>query len=407
MKLKFWLFGLLLLTCIQAFAQVTDIHGELNFVPARLIIRPLQDEIQAFKGNDQQHVIYELMISNVSTTPIRLRSLQIQGKKCHSHSSKDCKISYHFVVDSQGLPAIFSPANEDPLFPHDPLLQPNQNGFLYLMLDFASLKDVPDIIQNFLEVEVEETPIRVETLSSDPIRIKKSRPIVISPPLKGKNWLAYGGPSNTSYHRRSILIINGNTQLSERFAIDFIKYGSAGLFNGNELSNQSYYSYGQKILAVGDGTVIRTLDNIQENIPGIYPSPTTVDNAGGNFVILKLDSNHYAFYAHMIPGSIRVKKGDRVQTGQVIGLLGNSGNSNAPHLHFQISDRPFAIYPETQPNALNAQGIPWVINRFLREDYLPLTTNNYLQLFQEIQILNSHKVKKQIPMENQLVSFPD
>src|SRR4051794_39339030 len=59
-------------------------------------------------------------------------------------------------------------------------------------------------------------------------------------------------------------------------------------------------------------------------------------NPGGNHVILSLRNGHYAFYAHLQPGSIRVKPGDRVRRGQVLGLLGNSGNSNATHLHFHI-----------------------------------------------------------------------
>jgi murein DD-endopeptidase MepM/ murein hydrolase activator NlpD len=42
----------------------------------------------------------------------------------------------------------------------------------------------------------------------------------------------------------------------------------------------------------------------------------------------------------MVPGSVRVRKGQEVRRGQVIGLLGNSGNTSTPHLHFQVSDRP-------------------------------------------------------------------
>ena len=71
---------------------------------------------------------------------------------------------------------------------------------------------------------------------------------------------------------------------------------------------------------------------------------------GGNQVAIDLGGNRYALYAHLIPGSIRVKEGDTVKAGQVIAKLGNSGNSTEPHLHLQVSDRP---------DFLAGEGIPY------------------------------------------------
>jgi murein DD-endopeptidase MepM/ murein hydrolase activator NlpD len=48
----------------------------------------------------------------------------------------------------------------------------------------------------------------------------------------------------------------------------------------------------------------------------------------------------FAGYAHLVPGSVRVDQGDRVRTGDVLGELGNSRNSNGPHLHFQLMNEP-------------------------------------------------------------------
>jgi murein DD-endopeptidase MepM/ murein hydrolase activator NlpD len=55
-------------------------------------------------------------------------------------------------------------------------------------------------------------------------------------------------------------------------------------------------------------------------------------------VILDLGGGRYAFDAHLQPGTIRVKPGDRVRTGQILDLVGNSGNSTEPHLHFHLPD---------------------------------------------------------------------
>ena len=74
---------------------------------------------------------------------------------------------------------------------------------------------------------------------------------------------------------------------------------------------------------------------------------------GGNEVVLELAPGVFAFYAHLQPGSIRVQIGETVTTGQVLGLLGNTGNSTAPHLHFQLADGP---------DVLTATSLPFVID---------------------------------------------
>src|SRR5262245_29576688 len=81
----------------------------------------------------------------------------------------------------------------------------------------------------------------------------------------------------------------------------------------------------------------------------------TPEAQGGNLVILSLRNGHYAFYAHLQPGSLRVKPGDRVRRGQVLGLLGNSGNSDAPHLHFHVCDAN---------SPLGCEGLPYVLKTF-------------------------------------------
>ena len=73
---------------------------------------------------------------------------------------------------------------------------------------------------------------------------------------------------------------------------------------------------------------------------------------GDNFIAINIGKGDYSLYAHLQPGSLRVKVGDRVKRDQVIELLGNSGNSTEPHVHFQISSAPsFLIDSEGLPYA--------------------------------------------------------
>jgi murein DD-endopeptidase MepM/ murein hydrolase activator NlpD len=108
---------------------------------------------------------------------------------------------------------------------------------------------------------------------------------------------------------------------------------------------------------VADGTVTEAKDGIPENTP----SPTeravemTLDSMAGNHIIEKIGNGAYATYAHMQPGSLRVKLGDHVKKGQTLGLVGNSGNSTGPHLHFQICDAN---------SVFACQGLPYAFSSF-------------------------------------------
>jgi murein DD-endopeptidase MepM/ murein hydrolase activator NlpD len=102
---------------------------------------------------------------------------------------------------------------------------------------------------------------------------------------------------------------------------------------------RSRLGYGQLILAVGDGLVVDAIDGIPDQDPDDFV-PVGANEADGNFVILRLAPRTFAGYAHMIPGTVRVERGDRVRKGDVLGFLGNSGNSDGPHLHFQAASTP-------------------------------------------------------------------
>ncbi|HEY0035364.1 MAG TPA: M23 family metallopeptidase, partial [Longimicrobium sp.] len=95
-------------------------------------------------------------------------------------------------------------------------------------------------------------------------------------------------------------------------------------------------------------------DGIPENVPRvdgrtIMPVPLSNKTVPGNWVSLDLGGGRYAFYAHFIPGSIGVRPGQRVRRGDVLGKVGNSGNSVGPHLHFHIGDTPSLNGTEGQP----------------------------------------------------------
>lgn len=180
----------------------------------------------------------------------------------------------------------------------------------------------------------------------------------IAPPFRGGPWLAANGPLPVSGHRRALIPIDGTPAIAQRFAIDYVKLDTAGsTFRGDKLVNANYYAYGVDALAVADGIVVARKDSIPENIPGANSRavPITLETVGGNHVIVDIGGGRYAFYAHLQPGSIKVNVGDKVKRGQALGLVGNSGNSTEPHLHFHLSD---------SPSPLGSEGLPYLMESF-------------------------------------------
>ena len=147
---------------------------------------------------------------------------------------------------------------------------------------------------------------------------------------------------------------------AQRYAIDFVRLNQAGdgVFDGDPLRNESYAIYGDEIHAAAAGTIVAIRNDVAENTPPTEPPFTTFDDVAGNRVVQHLGGDRYALYAHMQPGSVRVNVGQRVERGQLLGLVGNTGISSGPHLHFQIMDSPGG------PSAIDANGLPYVFDRF-------------------------------------------
>ena len=216
---------------------------------------------------------------------------------------------------------------------------------------------------------------------------------VLLPPVHGGNWSAGRGPSNSSGHRRQLMAINGQLHDAQRFAIDWYRLDERGkAFKNNGKNNSDFYGYGADALAVADAVVADARDGIPENKPGDSRAvPIDFETVAGNCVVLDLGNGIYAAYAHLQPGSLRVKKGDAVRRGDVIGLVGNSGNSGGPHLHFHLMD---------SPSILDSEGIPYVLDNFA---LVGIFDPDHLK-FHPSSSPTSHT--KELPLENMVVSFP-
>jgi hypothetical protein len=195
-------------------------------------------------------------------------------------------------------------------------------------------------------------------------KVSRERPLIIESPLGGRRWLnANGCCMPIGGHRGGTLAVDGTLRVGERYAIDFVGLDAEHrLFDGPLGDLSSYGFFGVPVRSATAGRVVEVLDGETEQVPGILPTDLTLPQYGGNFVTVRVDRHHFAFYAHLRPGRIAVEVGDRVRPGQKLGQLGNTGNSNAPHLHFQMMDGR---------SPLQSNGLPFVFSRFTGEGYVP------------------------------------
>jgi biotin carboxyl carrier protein len=221
-----------------------------------------------------------------------------------------------------------------------------------MWIDLTKDAAIPAQLHNQLSVKKGGTGDAMEA-DVPAVKVLTQLPEIMSP-LRGKSWVAANGPSNASQHRRAMLVIDGTPHISQRYAIDWVQADAGNkTYHGDSKDNRNYYCFGAEAHAVADATVVEVKDGIPENVPNQQPAvPITLETIAGNHVNLDLGGGVYAMYAHFQPGSIRVKVGDKVTPGQVLGLVGNTGNSSEPHLHFQLMNSNSPLGSEGLPYAL-------------------------------------------------------
>jgi Peptidase family M23 len=135
---------------------------------------------------------------------------------------------------------------------------------------------------------------------------------------------------------RSALVNNHWTLAVQRDAIDFVRLVDGKTYRGDRSRLENFFIFGQPLVAVADGRVTEAVDAH----PDLPVGGNTWRDMAGNHVIIDIGGGHYVLYGHMKLGSLRVRVGDQVRRGQLIGQVGDSGNSDEPHLHIQVQNKP-------------------------------------------------------------------
>jgi hypothetical protein len=202
-------------------------------------------------------------------------------------------------------------------------LQPGEAGVIFIhypveanavpaaithKITFSVPNGIPEGFKTFAGIPADS---ETYTYSTGVTAVGSSNAIVLGPPLEGDGWVAADGCCDAPRHVRAIMPINDRLSLAQRFAIDWERINDERkIYVGDPKDVESYFAYGQRALAVSDAKVATAVDEYEDQVPGALPPRMTLEEADGNHIVLDLGGGKYALYAHMKPGSVKVKTGD-------------------------------------------------------------------------------------------------
>jgi Peptidase family M23 len=327
-----------------------------NEILSSIAVRPISSPNPVRGADGRIHLAYELTVTNPGDLFTTIDKVEAVDRKGHGLASMDGDRLRTMIRQSGGK---------------DGMLPPGGSAIVFMDVSFTPGQALPAGVASRITVTRQgvgpdgkpmplpkEIPVPATvTFTTEGTRIGPPA-VVIEPPLRGPGWLAESGCCDTvTPHRGAVMAVNGRLRVPERFAIDWEQIDTSGHFysgDPKQLSNWKYY--GVPVHSVAAGKVVNLYNGSDEQVPGEPVKGLTTEGIGGNMLVIDIGRHNYAFYAHLQRGSLRVKLGDRVRTGQVLGLVGNTGNSTAPHLHFHVMDGP---------SPLNANGLPYVFSHFV------------------------------------------
>ncbi len=320
---------------------------------APLIITTIAPDPVPINGTDGKvHLAYELQVLNASPRPATITKLETlqdgpDGRVLATVSQEEL-VPLTILIGDLQAPSVPVEA-----------LPPGRTGLLVLDGVYASRSDVPAKVTHRITATFGDVPPgQAEFATRYPtavtqvggsVRTSTASAVIIGSPLAGNSWYTANGCCSPGPHRGALLSVGGRINPSERYAIDWVQLDLTGpslvdqrsgrplTFKGNDTVNEDYLAYGEPLLAVADGTVVAVSTEQSDAPPQTILPGLRLDQLGGNIITIDIGNGVFAFYAHAVPGPAKVKVGDRVTKGQVIGLLGNTGNSSEAHLHFHLT----------------------------------------------------------------------
>ena len=204
-------------------------------------------------------------------------------------------------------------------------------------------------------LKIDALRLRIEAKDSAGRKLAASRLVPIETyvqkaalifPFKGKGIILQGGATNGGHRNRSGAYALDACGLDDAWSI---------MAPGDSKAPSAFRGWGRELLAPADGTIVRLRSDRpdqpvnDESNPKYYALEYPDGGDPGNHLIIDHGAGEFSMLAHFQAGSMRVDAGERVRQGQVLGALGQSGDTNAPHLHYQLQSGPDWEYADALP----------------------------------------------------------
>ncbi len=309
------------------------------------LLLAVHDAPVPFMGSDgNQHLVYELWMTNFSSAEAVVKQVEVLGDGLVLQK-----------LDASALGERLQPAGQRA---SNSTIAKSATSLLFLHIIFRPGAPMPARLTHRVAAHFSAAPPGHQDFSEEggPTAIDHLPVAQIGPPLRGDGYISADSCCDASRHTRAALPVNGRVFVAQRYAVDWEQLdANRRIYSGPESKVGSYTIFGKPVLAVATATVVAVIKGMAEQTPGKYPVNIPLDEAEGNTIVLDLGEHRYAVYAHLQSASIRLRKGDKVKRGQVIALVGNSGNSVAPHLHFQVINSQVLS---------GSNGLPYEIDNF-------------------------------------------
>ncbi|MEX1006698.1 MAG: M23 family metallopeptidase [Acidimicrobiia bacterium] len=366
------------------------------YTPVLAVLLSQNDPAPVLGTDRRLHVVYELRLANRGPIPATLQKLEVldadSGVAVHAYDGADLQTRVRAIGGVTASSTVIEPGGER-LFMVD--------------LAFGVSSSIPLVLEHRLQLLGPKSPRATEatvlTYMVAPVPLDGPAPPVLVPPLRGNGWVVTSGCCDiANTDRTAILPVNGGLWSPLRFAIDLMQLDDTGLFVHDDPTQlPNFTGYGADVLAVAPGKVVGVLDTLPDEAAGAPPgsASSSFESADGNSVVLALGNGSFAFYGNLQPGSLTVKVGDRVQRREVLGTLGNSGDSSYPHLSFRLM---------SGASPFGSDGLPFVFNAFSYEGQLDSVkyfiegvTANYL----ENRVQDPIPVRRELPLGFAIIDF--
>ena len=366
-----------------------------------LVAWPIASPQPVLCTDDKIHLVYELLVMNVSSSAMMLDRLEtLDGSKDDAGTSTKSADTIVATLQGADLEATIR------AFPTGSTrtVGPFQLTRIFLDVKFAKNAILPKVLKHRFQVTFAPAtgtpPLNSATIVSGRTDVTNAPPAVIGPPLEGPRWVdAIGCCSPPSVHRTATLPINGKFYVFERFAIDFAQLNPENKLYAGPRDQLSSYAYvGAKVLSVADGTVVNLQDGRPNETPPKFPEGYDLLQQLGNFVIVDIGHGHFAYYCHFQPNTLKVHVGDKVRRGQVLALMGNSGNSDAPHLHFGIQDGPLPYASDSLPFVFSS----FTITGTITNPFDDIAAGGAAQ----IGPAQAGPHRNELPLQDEVITFP-